>query len=218
MLAALGAAPVSETAPAEFVVELFDSYANRFDEHLVKELEYRTPEYLNRVLRSALGENARSLHIIDLGCGTGLCGPLLRDIAASMVGVDLSPKMIEKAEQRGVYDRLVVGDITAELESTQAAYDLIVSADVFIYIGNLAPVFAASGKALKPGGLFAFSVEAGEEGAQYVLRTSGRYAHSMDYVRSLAAGVGLTEVSVEDVVLRKEKGLPMAGHIFLFRA
>jgi len=216
MLASMGAAPVPKAAAAEYVSNLFDQFADHFDKSLLVELEYRTPEHLNQALRRVAGIAERPLDVMDLGCGTGLCGPRLKDLARTLTGVDLSPKMIDKARARGVYDRLVVGDIVEELAAPGVSCDLVIAADVFVYLGDLQPVFEACKLALKPGGLFAFSLEA-EECDSYVLRSSGRYAHSAGYIRKLAREHGLQEVSLDQVVLRKEKGSPMPGYVFVLR-
>jgi predicted TPR repeat methyltransferase len=215
MLAAMGGAPTPATAAPDYVSKLFDKYADHFDEHLVEKLGYRTPEHLNDAVRRALGDRRERLDVIDLGCGTGLCGPLFRDLAGTLTGVDLSPKMIDKARDRRVYDNLFVGDITSALQPGKAIYDLVIAADVFVYIGELAPVFEACSTALHPGGLFAFSVEAAEEDVAYALRATGRYAHSTGYIRKLAQAVGFNEISHTRVVLRKEKDNPLPGYIFV---
>ncbi|MHB8747542.1 MAG: class I SAM-dependent DNA methyltransferase, partial [Gammaproteobacteria bacterium] len=217
MLAAVGGAPTPTTADPDYVAKLFDHYADRFDKNLVEDLEYRTPEHINLAIRRVIDAPDTQMDVIDLGCGTGLCGPLLRDLARTLTGVDLSAKMVEKARARGVYDDLVVADIITALQMRDTAYDLIVAADVFVYVGELGPTFNACNAAMKPGGLFVFSVEAAEEDASYVLRSTGRYAHAVGYIRRLAERTGMQEVSLGDVVLRKESGQPMAGHVFVLR-
>ena len=151
--------------------------------------------------------------VMDLGCGTGLCAPLFRGMAGTLVGVDLSPQMLDRARQRKLYDRLVLGEITEELRKKRNAYDLIVSADVFIYVGALEAVFDAATRALRPGGWFAFSIESEEGGDGFVLRASGRYAHSIAYISRLAEAAGLREVHLQKSVLRMDKGQPIDGYI-----
>lgn len=222
LLSAFGTEEVPAQSPDEYVRQLFDFYANTFDRHLVNDLAYHTPEKLfDAVVRTAGkrggGDGDAALDVLDLGCGTGLCGALFRGMARRLVGVDLSPKMLDKARERGVYDELLLGDVIAAMAAPAVAYDVIVSADVFIYIGDLSAIFEASRTALKPGGLFAFSIEtAADGGADYVLRGSGRYAQSLGYIRRLAAESGLTELSAEPVVLRQEAGKPVEGSIFVY--
>ncbi|HMC15548.1 MAG TPA: tetratricopeptide repeat protein, partial [Albitalea sp.] len=142
LLASLGIEPVPGVAPQDYVRELFDGYAERFDMALVDKLGYRTPQRIaERVLRDAPA--AHSLDVLDLGCGTGLCGPLLRPLARRLVGVDLSDSMLAKARERSIYDELACGEIVAWLAGQGAEYDLVIAADVFVYIGDLALVFAA---------------------------------------------------------------------------
>lgn len=217
LLATLGATPAPDKAPPEYVRGLFDSYAGNFEQDLVQNLEYRIPEHLRATVGRVLGNGRKDLHILDLGCGTGLCGPLFRDLAARLVGVDLSPGMIEKARAKGVYDELSVGDITAGALPAGAAFDLIVAADVFVYIGDLSGVFGSCAALLKPGGLFAFSTESAEAETAYRLRTTHRYAHAPEYICQLAQKTGFVEMSVEDVMIRKHKDVPVRGQIYVLR-
>ncbi len=205
------------TAPADYVAKVFDGYAENFDAHLVGALQYHTPEHLYELLRERVAVAANSLDVIDLGCGTGLCAPLFRGMARTLHGVDLASRMIEKARERALYDTLEVGDIVAALKSKTAAWDLAISTDVFVYVGALEEVFAASSAALKPGGFLAFSIEAGDDSETFVLRNTGRYAHASSYIRSLSAAAGFDEIERRAVVLRKEGLEDMQGYLFLLR-
>jgi predicted TPR repeat methyltransferase len=205
------------TAPADYVAKVFDGYADNFDAHLVGALNYRTPEHLRDMVSQLAAPAPNSLDVIDLGCGTGLCAPLFRGMARTLHGVDLAPRMIEKARERALYDTLEVGDIVAALKSKTVAWDLAISTDVFIYVGALEEVFTACAAALKLGGFLAFSIEAGDDSETYVLRKTGRYAHASSYIRSLSAATGFKEIERRAVVLRKEGLEDMQGYLFLLR-
>lgn len=205
------------TAPSDYVRKVFDGYADNFDVHLVGALNYHTPEHLYELVRERVAAAASSLDIIDLGCGTGLCAPLFRGMARTLHGVDLAPRMIEKARERALYDVLEVDDIVTVLKSKTAAWDLAVSTDVFIYVGALEEVFAACATALKPGGFLAFSIEGGDDCETFVLRNTGRYAHATRYIRTLSAATGFDEIERRAVVLRKEGLEDMKGYLFLLR-
>jgi predicted TPR repeat methyltransferase len=200
--------------PAEYVASLFDSYAERFDEHLVGELGYRGPEQLLAAVTAAAPD--RKLDIMDLGCGTGLCGAMFRPLAKTLMGCDLSPQMVKAAKNRGCYDEVLVGDIRAALADRKAQFDLILAADVFIYVGDLAEVFPLAYVALRAGGLFAFTVEA-HDGSGYVLRPTRRYAHNLEYLRGLATANGFVEQSAETVVLRTDRGAEVRGWVVVLR-
>lgn len=217
-LATLGVDTGPQTAPAEYVTRLFDDYAETFDAELVEKLQYRTPEALLGAVQTALVGRC-NLDVLDLGCGTGLCGPLFKPLARTLAGVDLSPKMIAKARTRGVYDELEVGEVTAALLRREAALDLAIAADVFVYIGELMPVFETAAKALRPGGLFAFSVEAAtaEEGEGYALRSTGRYAHAQTYLAGLMQRFGFEPVLCERLCIRMDSGQPITGAIHVLR-
>jgi predicted TPR repeat methyltransferase len=216
-LAALGEAEQPAAAPADYVKHLFDQYAGRFDRHLVDVLGYRTPTLLGALLRphlAALPVNAA----LDLGCGTGLCAPFLRPLARHVTGIDLSQKMLDKAAELGLYDDLVCADIVAWLAERPASCDLAVAADVLVYLGDLAPLFARVRHALHAGGLFAFSCEALDDGRDHAIQPSNRFAHALDYVTRTAQAAGFDVVATEHAVLRQDHGCDVAGHLVLVRA
>ncbi len=197
-------------APGHYVETLFDDYANDFDAHLVGLLGYQAHRTLVTHL-AALGRGPfRSA--LDLGCGTGLCAPLLRPMAQMLTGVDLSRQMMDKARALGLYEHLVHADIVHHLQETDERHDLVTAADVFIYVGDLAPVFAALDRVLEPGGIFCFSAEtAADESAGFELLASLRYAHSERYLRELAARHGLEVVQLVRAPIREDQRESIAG-------
>lgn len=216
-LAAIGRETAPGRSPPQYVKDLFDNYAHSFDGHLVGTLKYYIPQLLATAVRQALSSSARDLALLDLGCGTGLGGEALKDIAGRRVGVDLSLAMIEKARERGIYHELIAGDVLEPMRQAHETFDLVIATDVFIYIGELHEVFQATAESLRPGGLFAFSVEAEPQAERYALRPSGRYAHAHGYIERLAQETAFTPLSVETVVLREERGVPMNGEIWVLR-
>jgi predicted TPR repeat methyltransferase len=216
LLAALGGQAQPSRAPEAFVVQHFDRLAPSFDEHLRDRLRYRAPELLVEQLGGLLGGRQGGLDVLDAGCGTGLCGALLRPLARRLVGVDLAGRMLEQAATRGVYDELVQGELTEVLGAEREAYDLIVATDVCIYFGDLEPLFRAAAGALRADGLLGVSVERLERDG-FALRATARYAHSDEYVRRTAAEAGLPEVEARECELRVELGQPVAGRLSVFR-
>jgi predicted TPR repeat methyltransferase len=214
LAAALGG-EAPERAADGYVAQSFDRLAGDFERRLRDELDYRVPEHMAALLADLRDVVGSGRDVIDLGCGTGLCAPVLRPYAAHLAGVDLSPGMLEQARATGLYDRLVTGEITSQLESSPAAYDLIAAGDVLIYFGDLGPVFAAAAGALRPGGLFVFSVEKGDDGHE--LQTTGRWRHGP---RALAAAAvhGLRELERRDVATRLEHGSPVPGYLVAMQA
>lgn len=209
MLAIMGAEQAPGASPAAYVKALFDQYAGNFDRHLVDVLRYRTPTLLVEALRRHLPPG--ELDVLDIGCGTGLCGPLLRPLACLLEGVDLSPHMLERARDTGLYDGLYCGDMVGYLRVRPASADLLVAADVFVYAGDLQPVFAVARLALRGGGRFAFSVEEHDGTEAFALRPSGRYAHSRSGIEALARGHGFTILDIAPATLRQESGEDMRG-------
>ena len=189
-------------APQGYVAALFDDVASRFDRHLVEDLEYRVPQALARMVAPSLEPRAR---VLDLGCGTGLVGAAIAAPGIELVGVDLSPRMLELAKARGVYSQLILADAGEVLSQAKTdSYGAIIAAEVFIYVGELTEIFAGVGRALASRGVFAFSIE-GLAAGRYRLQPTGRYAHALEYVRSLAADAGLRERECAPIRIRREK-------------
>ena len=211
-LASVTTTDVPPTAPAAYVEALFDGYADEFDAHLVGQLHYDAHRRLVDTLTAAAGGPYRSA--LDLGCGTGLCGPLVRSIAQRLTGVDLSARMLERARALGVYDRLECADIAAHLQHTDEQHDLVLAADVFIYVGDLARVFAGVRRVMASG-VFCFSVESlgpGDGGgAGFRLLPSLRYAHATDYILRLADAHGFSPISLVPGPVREEQRTAIDG-------
>lgn len=218
MLAALQNT-TSDRAPASYVRATFDGYADGFDQHLVSKLEYQTPSIMADILRNTLVTESQALNILDLGCGTGLFGAQVKDIKKQLVGIDLSPRMVAKARERGIYDHLIVGDLLEFLTETEVGqFDLIAAADVFNYVGNLQIVFEHAARILAPGGRFVFSIEAAQEKARdFMLDTTGRYQHSKNYIERLKENFGFIEVNFTETCLRKEEHKPVTGYLYLLK-
>jgi predicted TPR repeat methyltransferase len=204
-------------APGHYVQGLFDDYADDFDQHLVGVLNYSAHRTLAAPL-PALREDGRYRSALDLGCGTGLCGPQVRPFTDRLTGVDLAPRMLEKARTRGVYDELVAGDVVEHLRHTPQRHDLVLSADVFIYIGDLAPVFEGVARVMGPGGVFCFSAEQADDVWDFELTSSMRYAHSQRHVRALAARFGFQVVQLFSQPFREDQRQPIPGlFVYLVR-
>ncbi len=220
-LAAVTGENVPERASDAYVVEVFDKFAASFDATLAN-LGYRAPALCAAVLQRRLGDPDGRRVVLDAGCGTGLCGPLLRPWARELTGVDLSPGMLDRARPRGIYDHLEQGEIGAWLAGSAARFDLIVSADTLCYLGALQPVLTAARRAVLPGGWLVFTLEAldapsaldspdepAPEG--YRLQHHGRYAHDHEAVERWLLAAGWQAAELVSVVLRQEAGQPVQG-------
>lgn len=194
--------------PRAYVEALFDDYAHDFQTHLVQHLKYQAHETLLAPLRVG---GQRFPLVLDLGCGTGLCGQLIRPHADAVDGVDLAQAMVEQARTSGAYRRVEQGDLIGFLRSQTEPADLVIAADVFIYVGALDEVFAAVRQRLQPGGCFAFSVELAGEGQELQLRPSLRYAHSLSYVERLAKTHGFRVRQTWQAPLREDQRKPVMG-------
>lgn len=218
MLAATGGAEIPTKASTAYIERLFDNFASGFDANL-ESLNYRAPQWVAERLGRLVAADA-ALQILDAGCGTGLCGPLLKPLAARLVGVDLSAKMLEKAEARRTYDELVVGELAQFMRGRPARFDAVVSADTLIYFGALEEPLSAARLCLRPGGILAFTLERldpASSGAAFRLETHGRYSHSETYLRGALEQAGFVGVELETRVLRTERGREVAGHVVTAR-
>jgi predicted TPR repeat methyltransferase len=208
-LASLGRHASPAVAPRQYVQALFDDYAHAFEEHLVGVLGYQA----HRRLVAALPE----LHpdpfdaALDLGCGTGLCGPPLRPLARRLDGVDLSQAMLDRAAALGVYDGLLQAEVVEHLARSASSHDLVLAADVFIYVGELGEVFTGVQRILRPGGLFCFTVERAGDEHGAMLMPHLRYAHSLPYLRGLARQHGLQELRVAMQPIRQDQTKAIPG-------
>ncbi len=216
MLAACTGEAVPARAPDQVVRQMFEGFAGSF-ERVLDKLEYRAPELIAGCLAQHLGTPGKRLDVLDAGCGTGLCGPLLAPYARQLTGVDLAPAMLAKAKDVGLYDVLEAAELTVFLEDRKAAYDLIASADTLCYFGALERVLAAVAGALRPGGRVVFTLEKSgpEAGPGFRLAPHGRYSHTEDYLRRCLAEAGLPLLALDDDVLLKEGGKPVAGLVVL---
>jgi predicted TPR repeat methyltransferase len=213
-LVRLGVGEASPAMSEAYVRHLFDQYAGRYDTALTEHLRYRGPAILldavQQVMRS-LGHPPQFGDVLDLGCGTGLAGAAFRPFAARLVGVDLSPAMVAKADEKGIYDETRVAKIDDFLNSADHAhYDLVLAADVFVYIGDLAPIFAGIRNVLAAGGILAFTVET-HSGDGTILLPTLRFAHGENHLRQMLNAAGLVVQHLAETSVRNEKGEPVDG-------
>lgn len=215
--AALGGGDVLAAMSPAYVRSLFDGYAPRFERHLVGELGYCGPERMIAALDALPGAARHFPSALDLGCGTGLMGRALERRTGCLAGCDLSPAMLALARRTGLYARLEEADLVAFLAGEpEERADLIVAADVFIYLGTLDPVLSGIARALRPGGLAAFTVQSPEDGAGgVVLGPDGRYAHADGYLRGAAARSGLALAVMEPAAIRRQRNSDVPGRIIV---
>ncbi len=219
-LARIGALPAEQATSENFSGALFDGYADRFDSHLVGTLQYQAPALLKEALARHCGQAGKPFRFetaLDLGCGTGLMGEAIREETDFLAGCDLSPRMIAKAQAKTregggpLYDKLATAGLTAFLASRpDASADLVIAADVFVYLGDLAPCFHQSARVLKAGGLLAFTVQ-NHEGEGITVGQDRRFAHAEAWVRETLVDAGLKPAFVEPQSTRIDRGQPVPG-------
>ena len=210
MAAAFSGAEVPDQASIQYIQQVYGQFASTFDQDL-EQLEYRGPQLVAAELAEHYAEPGGDLEVLDAGCGTGLCGPVLRPYAKALVGVDLSDAMLERARQVGLFDELVAAELTTFLEQCAHAYDLIVASDTLIYFGDLERVLAAAARALRSHGVLVFTVERAADGAStpFQLNPNGRYTHTRAYVERALQNAGLEVRSISVQTLRVQAGQPV---------
>ncbi len=204
-------------SPPEYLKSLFDYYADHYEPHLLNTLSYQVPQILLKAFESTRKFLNKKLEILDLGCGTGLCGETFKFHAARLVGVDLSEKMLAVAAEKNIYDELICEDFIRWLSRQKAAFDLILAGDVLVYIGDLSSAFQAIRRALRSQGLLVFNTEISTQEA-YTLTPSGRFAHHAHYLEKMATSNGLTLIYSQTAVTRMQDGKPVSGHIYVLQA
>ena len=213
-LAACTQEAVPTRADDAYIESTFDDFAESFDSQLGL-LNYQGPQLLAEVIRRVCGAASEQFVILDAGCGTGLCGPLIADYAQQLIGVDLSSHMLTKASVRNIYDELIKAELTAYLQSQSNAFDLILSADTLVYFGALEELFKATRNALRKNGYFFFTVESYNPNSTtdigYCIQPHGRYSHAETYLRNTLIDTGFEIISIERVTTRHEGGTPVSG-------
>ena len=203
-----------QPVPDRYLKLLFNDYADHYDEH-VNALSYQVPQLLYEMVKQSFS-GTRFDRVLDLGCGTGLCGLLFRSIAQHLHGVDLSSAMLTIARERHLYDALFEGEILHFLTTTKEAYDLIVAGDVLVYFHDLTAIFAALKQILKPNGLFVFNIEQGE-GRDCMMQSSGRYQHTFGLIETLCETYCFSVLQSQRATLRLSSHQPVSGHCTLLQ-
>jgi predicted TPR repeat methyltransferase len=217
-LSRLGRLPPEAAITEGYVRALFDDYAPQFERHLVRNLLYRGPELVADALRRAASKRFRAFRFrraLDLGCGTGLMARALHGVCDLIEGVDLSPRMLAKAAKSNLYAELREGDLLAFLSARAAEEaDLVVAADVLVYMADLAPALREAHRVLARDGFLAFTVQA-HAGEGVVLGEDARYAHGEGYLRDELEAAGFTLVLLEEVSTREDRGEPVPGFLVI---
>jgi predicted TPR repeat methyltransferase len=204
--------------PADVVQAIYadKSVGRHLETSLREHLKYQTPAILEAALRDLHGKEQPMLDVLDLGCGSGLYGALVRPRAKRLVGVDLSASMIEESRRKRVYDDLHVRDVVDYLAATQDHFDLIVAMDVLCYFGDLRPLVRRCADILKAGGILACSVERAPDGSAWHFHRYGHFLHSAAHLREAAISANMREVRITECALRRELGEDRQGFVALF--
>ncbi len=198
-------------APRDYIQSLFDSYADHYEPHLLNALEYQIPDIFIKAISPFLSKN---ITILDLGCGTGLCGIPFKSYAKKLVGVDLSGKMLHFAREKNIYDELITDDVKSFLENTKEVFDLIIAGDVLVYTGDLAELFYLAHKKLTPNGLFIFNTEVSERD-DFTMNQSGRFSHHKKYLEQLIDQTHFKTLHYQTCHTRMQQHQLVEGHLYI---
>ena len=219
MYAASSGEGVPERAPDNYVEYTFDRFADSFETQLNDRLHYQAPQLCAAMLARHLPAPVKQFVILDAGCGTGLCGPLVKQWACALAGVDLSRGMLDHARTKGVYTDLYKAELTEFLRESPGQWDVLLSADTLCYFGDLHAVMAAAGVAARASATLVLTVEALAESSPlpFHLEPHGRYAHSQAHVREALAAGGFEVIEITQETLRQEGGKPVRGWLVAAR-
>ncbi len=215
ILAALKKNNTPDQAPIEYLSHLFDQYATYYDQHLMEHLQYQVHELLFKAINIETTLTPHSLTVLDLGCGTGLCGQSFKPLTKKLIGIDVSEKMLAAAKAKNIYDQLKKVNATTALDQFQHN-DLIIAGDVFSYIGALDIIHQKAYDALNPEGLFAYTVEKTYT-EPYELQETIRYAHSKTYLDKLIKNSSFKTICFNNIILRKQHNLPVEGYLVILK-
>jgi predicted TPR repeat methyltransferase len=213
LISALTNKDVPSRCSDAYVSSHFNDFADSFDKVLLGRLNYQGPQIVARLLCSYRRPGLSPIDVLDAGCGTGLCGPLIRHHCKTLVGVDLASKMLDRARARSCYDQLSLEEVCAFMKSRPTSFNAIVSADVLIYFGDLSLFMQAAWVSLKESGLLIVTTEKIADTADgYSIQSSGRYAHGSSYLRAVLGVAGFELLNMAEYVIRQEAGRNVMGH------
>lgn len=214
LLNALREHTLPEATPAEYITQLFDSYADHYETHLLTALDYQLPALFAAAVKNTRPD-IKLADILDLGCGTGLCGLAFEGLTRTLDGVDLSEKMLDEARKKNIYRRLSQSNIPDFLSACEDRYDLIIAGDVLVYFGSLDELIQQAHRVLRPHGIFVFNTEISPD-KDYRIRPSGRFGHSAAYLARLAERYGFKLICQTSVMSRLQHDAPVEGYLCVF--
>lgn len=218
MASALGIFPPPDTADQQYIKNIYNDYAKDYDQHLSLTLKSNVPELIHNSTIKHINTQCSNLKLLDLGCGTGNCGILFKKVTQKMTGIDLSNEMINKAREKKCYSDLHTAEINEYLCNNKVLFDITISSDVLIYVGDLLSIFKGVHKSLNKNGLFAFSVETSENSeSDFILSHTGRYKHNLNYITKISKACNFTILSSEKAILRKQNNKNVVGQVCVIK-
>jgi predicted TPR repeat methyltransferase len=212
-LARLHAGALPERYPAAIMLNTYEKKAENWDQDVLKPgKEFLGPGHVQTMLKQLQIPQSAQLEVLDIGCGTGLCGEYLRRYAKQLVGVDLSAPMLAQARKKGHYHKLECAEALSYMQHCSQTFDLLIASGVLILFGDLLPIFQAAAKLLSPGGVFIFTLYRSDSDPVAV-RHNLHFAHSEHYIRETAQAANLQVKLLEQHTHEFEQGIPQPGWV-----
>ncbi|CAH57739.1 methyltransferase domain-containing protein [Ehrlichia ruminantium] len=186
--------------PENIITQHFDYTGEHFVEYWLIAKQYRAYEYVKSLIINFFGDKSSHLNILDLGCGTGICGQFLKmkNIGNHITGIDLSNKMINIARGcfvngKQAYNELIHMSIYNFLKKNQGQkkYDVIILTEVLQYIGSLHYIFKLLKTALETDGII-IGLARRKKGSGFQFINEGDFfCHSDEYIKLSIKELGL---------------------------
>ncbi|MDE6767949.1 MAG: class I SAM-dependent methyltransferase [Eubacterium sp.] len=128
------------------VIDFFDECAEHWDEHMIK-----NEDVVNKILDNADVDDGKN--VLDVACGTGvLFSDYLKRNVCSVTGIDISPKMVQLAQNKFTQDNInvICGDV--ENMDCEEPFDCIVVYNAFPHFPDPDALIKKLSSMLKNGG------------------------------------------------------------------
>lgn len=202
-------------APHVYVASYYDGYSEQYEHYQRNVLCAKGPAQLAQAIRQCRHLSPPPRRLLDVGCGTGLTAEALGELADYRAGVDISPRMLERARHKQLYNALFLQEAVSFMMENREAFDMVTAAGLLSCFGELAPFIQAARNVLAPNGILAFTLERDESVPTFRIQPSGRYVHNPEHVITLLQSKGYTLLHQEDFTLLLENHTPVSGMVLL---
>jgi len=153
----------------KLIEEYNDLLSNKYDKATQGEFKWLATIKLNKYIRPYIKND---LEVLDIGVGTGQTSKIFIDQGLSVIGVDISEKMLTEAQSKFKFKKLVKYDIEQGLINifSKEKFDIIVAIGIFEFIKNIKKVLNEMKWLLKRDGIISFTYEVYEPNNRYRIK------------------------------------------------